>query len=64
MLSSIAGKELASTGLVPAWLLVSKGLTSEAAVKSLSGARGNPVPETAEQRRWIDRYAAVLTGPR
>jgi len=49
---------------VPACLLVSKGLTSEAAVKSLSGARGNPVPETAEQRRWIDRYAAVLTGPR
>jgi protein-tyrosine phosphatase len=52
------------TGLVAACLLVSKGLTSEAAVESLSAARGNPVPETAEQRRWIDRYAAVLTGPR
>jgi protein-tyrosine phosphatase len=48
------------TGLVAACLLVAKGLTPEAAVKTLSAARGNPVPETAEQRRWIDHYAAVL----
>jgi protein-tyrosine phosphatase len=39
------------TGLVAACLLVTKGLTPEAAVKTLSAARGNPVPETAEQRR-------------
>jgi protein-tyrosine phosphatase len=50
------------TGLVAACLLVAKGLTSEGAVKTLSAARGTPVPETAEQRRWIDRYAAVLAG--
>jgi protein-tyrosine phosphatase len=49
------------TGLIAACLLVSKGLTPETAVKNLSAARGNPVPETAEQRRWIDHYAAVLT---
>jgi len=48
------------TGLVAACLLVSKGLTPEAAVKTLSAARGSSVPETAEQRRWIDHYAAVL----
>jgi protein-tyrosine phosphatase len=48
------------TGLVAACLLVTKGLTPEAAVKTLSAARGIPVPETAEQRRWIDHYAAVL----
>ena len=48
------------TGLVAACLLITKGLTPEAAVKALSAARGNPVPETAEQRRWIDHYAAVL----
>lgn len=48
------------TGLVAACLLITKGLTPEAAVKILSTARGNPVPETAEQRRWIDHYAAVL----
>lgn len=50
------------TGLVAACLLVSKGLTSDAAVKALSDARGTPVPETREQRRWIDHYAAVLAG--
>lgn len=50
------------TGLVAACLLVTKGLSPEAAVKTLSVARGNPVPETAEQRRWIDHYAAVLAG--
>jgi protein-tyrosine phosphatase len=48
------------TGLVAACLLVTKGITPEAAVKTLSAARGTQVPETAEQRRWIDHYAAVL----
>ncbi len=50
------------TGLVAACLLIAKGLTPEVAVKSLSAARGNAVPETSEQRRWIDHYAAVLAG--
>jgi len=50
------------TGLVAACLLITKGLSPEVAVKSLSAARGNPVPETGEQRRWIDHYAAVLAG--
>jgi protein-tyrosine phosphatase len=50
------------TGLVAACLLVAKGLSPEVAVKSLSAARGTPVPETAEQRHWIDHYAAVLAG--
>jgi protein-tyrosine phosphatase len=52
------------TGLVAACLLVTKGMTPEAAVKALSAARGTPVPETAEQRRWIDHYAAVLASPK
>lgn len=50
------------TGLVAACLLIAKGLTPEVAVKTLSAARGNQVPETTEQRRWIDHYAAVLAG--
>jgi protein-tyrosine phosphatase len=50
------------TGLMAACLLVMKGLNPEAAVKSLSAARGTPVPETAEQRRWIDHYATVFAG--
>jgi len=50
------------TGLIAACLLVAKGQTPEAAVKTLAAARGTPVPETAEQRHWIDHYAAVLAG--
>jgi protein-tyrosine phosphatase len=50
------------TGLVAACLLITKGLSPETAVRNLSAARGVPVPETLEQRRWIDRYAAILAG--
>jgi protein-tyrosine phosphatase len=50
------------TGLIAACLLIMKGLSSGAAVDTLSAARGTQVPETAEQRRWIDHYAAVLAG--
>jgi protein-tyrosine phosphatase len=46
------------TGLVAACLFLTKGWDSETAVKLLSAARGTAVPETAEQRRWIDHYAA------
>ena len=48
------------TGLVAACLLVTKGLHPEAAVQRVSAARGASVPETAEQRQWIDHYAEVL----
>ncbi len=47
------------TGLVAACLLITKGLSSGAAIASLS-ARGGPIPETEEQRRWIEQYAASL----
>ena len=47
------------TGLVAACLLVSKGDTPESAVCKLSSVRGVPVPETPEQRRWIDHYQAI-----
>ncbi|MGA3195369.1 MAG: dual specificity protein phosphatase family protein [Terriglobales bacterium] len=50
------------TGLVAACLLVTKGLSSGAAISTLSAARGLPVPETEEQRRWIDHFAATLAG--
>lgn len=50
------------TGLVAACLLTSKGISPASAVETLSAVRGVPVPETPEQRRWIDHYAAVSTG--
>jgi protein-tyrosine phosphatase len=52
------------TGLVAACLLVTKGLSSSAAVELLSVARGIPVPETDEQRRWIDHFAESLVAVR
>jgi protein-tyrosine phosphatase len=50
------------TGLIAACLLIAKGQTPTSAIDTLSAARGKPVPETDEQRRWIDHYAAVLAG--
>jgi protein-tyrosine phosphatase len=51
-------------GLVGACLLLTKGLDAEAAVQALSAARGVSIPETEEQRRWIDSYASALASAR
>jgi protein-tyrosine phosphatase len=48
------------TGLVAACLFLTKGLDSETAVRRLSAARGIPVPETPEQRQWIDHWAKTF----
>jgi len=48
------------SGLVAACLLVRKGVSPGAAVEMASAARGISVPETAEQRDWIDNYAVGL----
>jgi protein-tyrosine phosphatase len=49
------------SGLVAACLLVKRGMSPGAAVEKISHARGVPVPETLEQREWIDHFAAALT---
>ena len=49
------------TGLIAACLLIKNGMSPGAAVESVSVARGVTVPETAEQRDWIERYAPVFT---
>ena len=48
------------TGLVAACLLLTKGIDPQTAVTRLSAARGTSIPETPEQRRWIDHYAETL----
>jgi len=48
------------SGLMAACLLVLRETDSETAVVELSRARGTSVPETEEQRRWIDLYASSL----
>jgi protein-tyrosine phosphatase len=52
------------TGLVAACLLASKGIDLEIAIERLSNARGVSVPETEEQRRWIEEYAASFAASR
>ncbi len=49
------------TGLVAACLLIRSGMSPGAALEAVSAARGMAVPETAEQRDWIERYAPALT---
>jgi hypothetical protein len=49
------------SGLAVACLLVRRGMSPGAAVDAVSAARGIPVPETSEQREWIDHYAVSLT---
>lgn len=49
------------SGLVVACLLVKKGISPGAAVEKVSAARGITIPETDEQREWVDHYAAAFT---
>src|SRR5262249_19355657 len=48
------------SGLVAISLLVLQGISIEAAIEKVSAARGLPVPETKEQRDWINHYAVKL----
>lgn len=47
-------------GLVAACLLIVSGWDIATALNALSIARGVPVPETEDQRRWIDHFAGSL----
>ena len=57
----IAGKGVGRSGLMAACLLVTRGQEPGSAVMELERARGTAVPETAEQRAWIDLYASSVT---
>jgi len=48
------------SGMMAACLLVMRGKDPGSAVIELERARGTSVPETAEQRQWIDLYASSL----
>jgi protein-tyrosine phosphatase len=47
-------------GLIASTLLVETGVNPSEAVLRVSAARHTSVPETAEQRAWIDSFAATL----
>jgi len=48
------------SGLIAAGLLIAKGVGSAEAVERISKARHAPVPETSDQRAWIDSLAPSL----
>jgi protein-tyrosine phosphatase len=47
-------------GLVAICLLILSGMEREAAIARVSSTRGCPVPETPDQRRWIEAFAKSL----
>ncbi len=48
------------SGLVAAGVLMSAGLPADEAIRTVSEARGVPVPETGEQRRWIEQLRSSV----
>jgi len=47
-------------GLIASTLLVERGISPLEAIQRVSAARHAPVPETAEQRAWIDSFASAM----
>ena len=48
-------QSIGRAGLVAAGVLTASGIRPEEAIETVSGARGLNVPETPEQRAWIQR---------
>lgn len=49
-------------GLIAASLFIERGESVENALQRISATRGVRVPETAEQRAWIEEHALALSG--
>ena len=47
-------------GLIAAVLLIERGLMPAAAIERVGTSRRIPIPETDEQRLWIESFAATL----
>jgi protein-tyrosine phosphatase len=50
------------SGLIAAGTLVVSGVDPETAFRQVSSARGLPVPETAEQKKWVRELARECAG--
>jgi protein-tyrosine phosphatase len=47
------------SALIAACVLVALGVSADTALEEIAKARGCPVPETIEQRRWIKEFETV-----
>jgi len=45
------------SSLIAAAVLTRMGLSADEAFRLIEQARGRPVPDTPEQRRWVERYS-------
>jgi len=52
------------TGLFAACLLIARGEDPAAAIRRVAQARHLPIPETPEQRRWIESFASEVSAAR
>ena len=48
------------SGLIAAGVLMTSGAGSNAALRAVSDARGITVPETLEQRRWVEQLSSRI----
>jgi protein-tyrosine phosphatase len=49
------------SALIAASLLIARGVPTAEALQRISSARRSPVPETLDQRNWIDSISSSLT---
>jgi protein-tyrosine phosphatase len=46
------------SSMIVASALINIGLSTESAFRSIEESRGCPVPDTDEQRRWVERHSS------
>jgi protein-tyrosine phosphatase len=51
------------SALIAAGLLVQSGLEPTTAWKRIEAVRGRPVPDTMEQKGWVERFASTAAVP-
>lgn len=51
------------SSLVVASLLIRNGLSANAAFLAIEKARGSPVPDTPDQRRWVEGFSLKSSPP-
>ncbi len=50
------------SSMIVAAALIRNGLSVESAFRAIEEARGCPVPDTAEQRQWIESHCGISSG--
>ncbi len=51
------------SSMIVASALIRIGLSTESAFRSIEESRGCPVPDTHEQRRWVERHSSGFDSP-